>query len=301
MIPVLRVRSYLAYAALALAFPSTFALGWAARTPAVPQPPAISALAGALPGASPGAGATTGCVDTAAMEANENLVAQLHEQRRARTAAEHAASEAEAKVAAAAKARVVPASVAPAREEWARMARDRTVRIRTPCASWKAGRRFGNGRMGVVSSSAEVRRRAAAAGLEEGELEALDAAYAAAHTRTWEAMRAACEEGPYFAAAIAESEVSNDADRVAICQASLLPSNDEGARGAIQRVAESRAAGKGVPGHSREERVAFALSESTDVLFEEMRHALGEEKAVRAIDFGVLCTNETMFVTAAAD
>lgn len=274
------------------AVPLAFALGWAARVPAaVPQGATISALPG---------GAATSCIDVAAMKANENLVGQLQDHRRAKAAAEHAAREAETMLAAAARARAVPPALAPAREEWARMARDRTVRIKTPCASWKAGRRFGSGRERVHASSVEVHRRAAFAGLEEGELEALEAAYAAAHTRTWQAMRAACEEGPFFAAAIAESEVTSDADRVAICEASLLP-DDEGARAAIQSVAESRAAGKGVPGPSREERVAFALSESTDVLFEEMKHALGEDKAMRAIDFGVLCTDERIFDTAQTD
>ena len=161
------------------------------------------------------------------------------------------------------------------------MARDGQVRLRTPCTSWSSAARFGVVSRGQrrsfgSSSHREVRWRARAAGLEEGELDALEAAYARAHTRSWEAMRAACEEGPMFKTAIAESEVSSDADRVAICQASLLP-DEPGARGAMRRVAEARAGGHGAPGASAEERVAYALSASVDVLFEEMTHALGRE------------------------
>jgi hypothetical protein len=275
------------------ALPAAFALGWGARAPAAaPRAAAIAALPAAAP---------TSCIDAAAMKANENLVTQLQEHRRASHDAELLARATQAKLASAVKARAVPARIAPARDEWARMAREHAVRLVTPCAGWDAARRFGGGRGGVVSGGGEVRARASLAGFEDGELEALQAAYEAAHARTWQAMRAACEEGPFFAQAIAESAVTSDADRVAICMASLLPENGEAARGALQRVAESRAAGKGVPGASPEERVAFASSESTDVLFEEMKRTLGEEKAMRAVDYGVLCTDEHVFATDSRD
>lgn len=276
----MRAPAPLRYAAL----PVAFAIGWAAHRPAVvPRAEAIAAL--------PVAAAGTGCVDTAAMKANENLVAQLQDQRRAALAATESARDAQGRLARANEARRVPAAVAPARDEWARMARTKRVRLRTPCASWDAG---GRGR------AHELRRRAADAGLGEGELDALAAAYEAAHARTWKAMRAACEEGPLFAQAIAESAPSSDGDRVAICQASLLPDED-GARGAVQRVAESRAAGKGVPGASPEERVAWAIGESTEVLFDEMKRALGEETALRAIDEGVICTEERVVDTSPSE
>ena len=44
-----------------------------------------------------------------------------------------------------------------------------------------------------------------------------------------------------------------------------------------------------------EQRVAFALTGATVTLFDEMVRALGREKALRAVDNGVLCLEETFF------
>jgi hypothetical protein len=66
-------------------------------------------------------------------------------------------------------------------------------------------------------------------------------------------------------------------------------------RAALRRVAEARASGNASAGSEPQDRVAFALSESVDVLYDEMKKVLGEEKAARAMDYGVLCTNEASY------
>lgn len=279
-----------------LAFVSGWAGGTLARARAAVPDRAIGASEPAPLGAPPS------CVDAEAMRANERLVAQLREQRTRSEAAESAAREAQGKIAAAASARAVPAAVSSSREEWARMARGGKVRLRTPCASPRSPRRFvehssgARRTAGMTTSGNEVLRRARAAGFAAEEIEALETAYARANLRTWEAMRAACSEGRLFAEALAESDPSSDADRISVCQASLLP-DEAGVRAAMRHVAESRAAAPGarVVMRSPEERVAFALSQSVELLFEEMTHALGQEKAVQAIDYGVLCVNETSY------
>lgn len=286
-------RALSAKIALFVAAPLAFALGRASRSHAevslpLPEPAAM-------------AQAQAGCVDDAAMQANANLVARLSEVRREKEIVERAArTEARAAAERAREARASRRGAAPSREAWARMARTGTVRLRSPCGSWSESSRIESEGRRSVASAFERHRRAEAAGLEEAELELLDTAYAAANARTWGAMRAACEEGPYFAAALEESRPSSDADRIAICQTSLLRARGPEALAAVQRVAEARAAGKGVPGPSPEDRVAFAIGESTEALYDEMVRALGEERAAHVLDLGVLCTNEAIFQTSRA-
>jgi hypothetical protein len=153
--------------------------------------------------------------------------------------------------------------------------------------------RQGRGSMGGRRGS-DVGQRLMGAGFEEEDRELLTKAYENAHARTWQSIKGACEEGPFFKEAMNESAPESDADRVAICQASLLP-NEANVRASMRRVAESHSAGNPVPGTEPQDRVAFALSESVDVLYDEMKKVLGEEKATRAMDFGVLCTNEASY------
>jgi hypothetical protein len=284
------LRAFLAFAATAAA---AFMLGWTARA----RSP-IAAAEAATPVASGAPASATACVDDDAMKANQNLVDQLQESRRQRMIAEAQAHLAELKSKAFERERAKPGALRSGRDEWSRMAKDGKVRLRTPCSSWSATSGFrvvmGGRHGGTMRHGTDVRQRAIAAGLEDEDTEALAKAYENAHTRTWRSIQAACEEGPLFREAISESSPETDADRVAICQASLLP-NDASVRGAMRRVAESRAAGNGGPGAAPEDRVAFALSESVDVLYDEMKKVLGEEKATRAVDFGVLCTNEASY------
>ena len=301
MRPVSRMHPVaLVSAAIALAF----GVGWVAssvargRIVAVPSASAAEAKESKEP-------KEVACIDRAAMEANANLVAQLSEARREKSAADERMRDAETKLAAVASARATPRAAGGDRDEWARMARDGRVRLRTPCTSWSSGRAFGRigvGRRSFLSSGGahELRERARAAGLEDGELETLEQAYTRAHARTWTEMRAACEEGKFFKEAIEESGPTSDADKIGICQASLLP-NEPGPRAAMRRMAEARAAGTASPGRSAEERVSFALGRSVEVLFEEMTNALGREKAERALDYGVLCTNEITYEDVATD
>jgi hypothetical protein len=280
------LRGSLALIATAAA---AFALGWAAR-------PRTVAAAG-LPAAST-TPASAICSDDDAMSANQNLVAQLQESKRTQMIAEAHAHLAELRARSAEQEKAKPATLRSGRDEWARMAKDGKFRLRTPCTSWNqygGFRQVKPGHMRVtMRRGSDAHQRATGAGFEEEDRELLAKAYENAHARTWQSIKSACEEGPFFREAMSESNVETDADRVAICQTSLLP-NEAHVRASMRRVAESRSAGNPIPGSEPHDRVAFALSESVDVLYDEMKKVLGEEKATRAMDFGVLCTNEASY------
>lgn len=270
---------------------AAFALGWAAHSR-----PAVAAAPPASTDAPTPASAT--CGDADAMKANQNLVDQLQEAKRAQMIAEAQAQLAELRAKSAERDKAKPATLRSGRDEWARMAKDGKFRLRTPCSSWNQIGGFRQVRPGrvqlTVRRGSDVHQRAAGAGLEEEDRELLAKAYESAQARTWQSIKSACDEGPLFKEALSESNPESDADRVAICQASLLP-NEAHVRTAMRRVAESHASGNPIPGSEPQDRVAFALSESVDVLYEEMKKLLGEEKATRAMDFGVLCTNEASY------
>lgn len=268
---------------------AAFALGWTLHTrPAVAAAPPPSAD---VP--TPAA-----CSDADAMTANQNLVDQLREAKRAQMIAEGQAHLAELRARSAEREKAKPATLRSGRDEWARMAKDGKFRLRTPCSSWNQYGGFRQVRPGhahvTMRRGTDVHQRAAGAGFEEEDRELLAKAYENAHARTWTSIKSACEDGPFFKEAISESNPESDADKVAICQASLLP-NEAHVRAAMRRVAESHASGNPIPGSEPQDRVAFALSESVDVLYDEMKKVLGEEKATRAMDFGVLCTNEASY------
>lgn len=257
------------------AIPLAFAIGCAmssfARARSAPAPAAIGSVV---------APAASSCIDPHAMKANENLVSQLQDYKHRQELAAAAAHTAEVKAATAKNETAMPSMISTPREEWKRMAKDGRFRIRRPCAN------------GAYKNVTDLE----AAGFDEHETELLEEAYEHSQARTWSSMRAACEEGPFFAQAVAESTVSSESDLVDICQASLLPDDDD-THAAMQRVAESRGAGRGVPGPEARDRVAFALSESMEVLFDEMTKRLGREKALRAVDYGLICYDEKIVVT----
>jgi hypothetical protein len=274
--------------ALVAAAVAAFALGWTVK------PRTVSAAS--PPSAPPSAPAT--CSDEDALKANQNLVDQLQETKRQQMIAEAKAHLAELRATAAEREKSKPPALRSGKDEWARMAKDGKFRLRTPCTQWNQAGFFrqvtpGHGRVSMRRGT-DVHQRAAASGFEEEDRELLAKAYEKAHARTWKSIESACQEGPFFREAISESNPESDADRVAICQASLLP-NESHVRAAMRRVAESRSSGNPIPGSEPQDRVAFALSESVDVLYEEMKNLLGEEKATRAMDFGVLCTNEASY------
>ena len=232
------------------------------------------------------------------MKANQNLVDQLQESKRQQMIAEAQAHLAELRAKSAEHEKAKPPTLRSGRDEWARMAKDGKFRLRTPCTQWNQTggfRQVRSGRASIgVRRGSDVHQRAAGAGFEEEDRELLQKAYENAHARTWRSIKSACEEGPFFREAMSESSPDSDADRVAICQASLLP-NEAHVRASMRRVAESRGSGNPIPGSEPQDRVAFALSESVDVLYDEMKKVLGEEKSTRAMDFGVLCTNEASY------
>lgn len=267
---------------------AAFALGWIAR-------PSTVSAAGAP---SPAPASPQACSDDDAMKANQNLVDQLQEAKRQQLVAEGQAHLAELRANAAEREKAKPPMLRSGRDEWARMAKDGRFRLRTPCTQWNQPGTFRlvkeNRRSVGVRRGSDAHQRASGAGFDDDERELLAKAYESAHARTWQSIKSACEEGPLFKEALRESNPESDADRIAICQASLLP-NEAHVRASMRRVAESRASGNPIPGSEPQDRVAFALSESVDVLYDEMKKILGEERAARAMDFGVLCANEAAY------
>lgn len=286
---MLRPKLALISAAIAAA---AFALGWMTH----PRPAVAASPASPLsPSEAP---ASAACSEGDAMKANQNLVDQLQEAKRLQMVAEGQAALAELRAKSAERDKAKPSMLRSNRDEWARMAKDGKFRLRTPCSSWAGSSTFRQvtpgRRSGATVGRSDMHTRLGAAGFEPEDRELLATAYEKAHSRTWQSIKGACEEGPFFKEAISESNAESDADRVSICEASLLP-NEAHVRAAMKRVAESHSAGNPMPGTEPQDRVAFALSESVDVLYDEMKKAFGEEKATRLMDFGVLCTNEASY------
>ncbi len=238
------------------------------------------------------------------MEANANLVGQVHDYRSRLTVIERRAKEAELERAKAAG--EPPARLVASRAEWGRMAREGTIRVRVPCAGPGHGSHFavhrvrqrGSG-LGRSGDGFETRERAAAAGLSPQELEALAEAYTRTHARTWAAMRSACEADVGFRESMEGRDPNDeltDEERIDECRSHVLDIDAPSARAGLTRAAELQAVGAGMNGATTDEqRVAFALASSPAALFDEMVRALGREKATRAIDNGVLCLDETLF------
>jgi hypothetical protein len=272
-----------------------FAAGWAGGSRSVSK----EARAGTAP---PTEGAT--CTDRAAMEANANLVDQVHDYRTrlGRVERGHVSGLTEPKVAPAMP--VSSTKLFPAADEWARMARDGIVRVRVPCASWDmssttelrtlatgSGRVAGRARMGrSFGALAET------AGLSESEGDALKEAYARVVQQTWAKVQKACESRPSFTEAMTGVEDPDDGVRLGACQHDLAPSHDPAAAATLRRVAELHAASAGVDrATSDEQRILFAITSTPKMLYEEMIHSLGHDKTLRVIDYGLTCFNETVY------
>jgi len=282
-----------------------FAAGWGGAM-LVPQRPARAdtRVEPPEPAAPPAAMA---CTDPSAMEANANLVTQVHDYKARLALAESRRDEAEGKVgqlAAAAQLRHV-ASI----DEWARMSREGTLRLKMPCSSWDGIGNFSTRRAkrGTMSRSGGNRRferaqRAEMAGLSSEERDALPDVYRRAHARTWAAMRSVCEANADFRKAMTEVEEPTDESRVETCRNQLLDVHEATARTAMARVTELRAARGTVDRATSDvKRVTFALTDAPHTLDEEMVRALGREKATRAADNGVICFDETIYQVRAPD
>lgn len=293
-----------------VALAATFGGGWTAGrgSNAHASRPDVSAIDPAL---APGAGGPApSCTDPLAMEANANLVGQVHDYRGRLAAAEQRAKSAERERARAAE--VPPARLVTSPAEWARMAREGTIHVRVPCSRPEDGghfmvRRPRQGGMGVGRAirNGEMRSRAELAGLSPQELETLGEAYGRAHTRTWAAMRSACEANESFREAMEardQDDPLTDEQRIDHCRVRVLDVDDPSTRAALTRVAELHAAGAGIERTANDEqRVAFALANAPAALFAEMVGTLGREKTTRAIDAGILCLHETVFDLRGAD
>lgn len=241
------------------------------------------------------------CTDPSAMDANANLVAQLHDYKTRLAAAEGRREEAESKVAqlsAAAQVKHIAST-----DEWARMSREGTLRLKVPCSSWDGYGSFAAKRIrrGAGSSGGRDRRfereqRAEMAGLSAEEREALPDVYRRAHARTWSAMRSACEASADFRDAMREVADPTDQSRIDTCRRYLLNLHDGDSRAAMGRVTELRAARGGIDRATTDvERVTFVLTDAAQTLDEEMVKAFGREKATRAADNGVTCFDETIY------
>ncbi|HVH43029.1 MAG TPA: hypothetical protein VM925_11820 [Labilithrix sp.] len=279
---------------------AAFGVGWAAAGMSGRRDTARADLAvGASTGAS--SALDDACIDRHAMAANANLVEQVGDyRRRLDVANEQAAGTHDA---ARSLANEPPRRLVPPRDEWARMARDGTIRVRVPCSRWDADGSFtvvgADGAAGTEAAGSGAGGRMAVAGLSAEELEALGATYERAHAKTWAAMRSTCEGSVAFRAYIDEHEQDaelTDERRVAYCASSFLDMREPPVRRAIGYVAQLRASGAGIErAKSDEQRVAFALSNASTDLYREMVTTLGRDKATRAIENGVGCIEETVY------
>jgi len=254
--------------------------------------------------ASETAAAAPACTDRLAMEANANLVGQLHDYRRRLVSAEERAKGAERERTRAAES--PPSRLVTSRAEWARMAREGRIHVRLPCSNIDQSgsltvRRAGSIGIGTSFRSGETQRRAELLGLSRPEIQALADAYKRAHARTWAAMRPTCDANERFRTAVwahDEDHPPTDLQLIERCRNVVLDLDldDASAGAALTRVAELHAAGAGIGrATSDEQRAIFALTNAPAMLFEEMVGVLGREKAVRAIDGGLVCLDETVF------
>jgi hypothetical protein len=273
------------------AVPALFALGWLTATVQRGRPAAAAEVGAVAQAPAP----SVACVDDDAMQANANLVRQLAElnARAQRLEGDVVTAETRARVQ---QAPPPPLSVPSA--EWTRMREAKMLRLRTPCGSWDGRPRVSlrtptHTRMSIGGHGGLVSMRAESAGLAPEELTAVEDAYKRAHARTWGKMRAACTDVVY-----SRSEApDNDAERLATCANRKLRVRAQETQRAMDRVAELRAAGASVErATTDEERILGALAESSDALAEELVHALGREKAARAVDYGIVCLDETTYM-----
>lgn len=269
---------------------AAFALGGAAGR-GVPPASSPSVAAAAAPATEP---APATCTDTLALEANARLVAELRDAQRSAQVATERAQAAETKVLLASK--TTPSRVAPAAADWARMAREGVVTLRTPCSTWDASPRvlFNGPRRTRVRSAGSVSTQADFYRVPEEDRDTLAAAYERAHGRTWQAMRAACEQDPDVRAAIAsdEEEVATDVGHIRQCASALVGSRGD----AMREVAALRARGtdEGTKTDAQQ-RSLVALTAATQVLFEELVKSFGRERATALVEQGLVCTDESTF------
>jgi hypothetical protein len=263
-----------------LALSAVFGAGWTASGLA-PRPRTahadVSAHADAKVPASGDA-----CLDRHAMAANANLVEQVSDYRKRLALTRDRADTAEA--AAAAIANAPPTSLVASRDEWIRMAREGVVRVRLPCVP-------GDGEKSYRGLS----------GVSDEEVDVLGEAYERARAKTWAAIRSACEANPIFRGVAKEREHDDTFDddlRIRSCRDAILDLSEAGVRAAMRSVTQLRIVGADIERTtSDEQRVFFALTNASRVLYDEMVTRLGREKAWRAIDNGVSCVEEmTYFV-----
>ncbi len=268
-----------------------FGSGWAAGRLGRPGLARASETVGAPTSPAP----ADSVIDPIALQANANLVGQLGECRRDLGAARTQTTEAERRATEAANA--LPAQIVTPREEWSRMASGGTVRLRVPCASYDS------------NGISDLDGRAKVVGLSPEELEALAGAYRKTHERTWRSIRATCEGEATFSARVKSVQERarrrrgaafelGEAQLVDLCRPLVLEPDETTTRSTWSEVAQLRGAGRGSErARDDRERFAFALTESERVLLDEMVRAVGREKALRAVDHGILCLQETTYET----
>lgn len=241
------------------------------------------------------------CADPAAMAANRNLVDQIHEID-ARLGAALAASP---RTPDPAVSKERAGGLSPSAAEWARMAREGTVRVVVPCAGQDGAPSLETHAAGTTSletgrGAGSVEARAKAAGLDDREIEALGEAYAVAHARTWAKMKDACaalaREGPRPEPEDGREPPpapEDDYARIGACRGLVSDEAD-----AVLYVAKLRAAGA-PPERARSprDRALLAYAESAEELARAMAERVGRDKAALAMSFGAVCLDELMFDT----
>ncbi|MFO0676102.1 MAG: hypothetical protein U0169_06190 [Polyangiaceae bacterium] len=238
------------------------------------------------------------------LAANANLVDQVREANERATAAEARRLEAEGALARS-EARA-PGSLVASKDEWTAAVKDERIRVRTPCPTQRSSVQFASmeptRRSGSVSHRGDLAGRARAAGISDAELATLDEVYVRVHRKTWAKMATDC---PVMPDARLESDGDDDArtrvlttdvERIRNCQGVLLSPDRLDVKDAIRNVAELRARGAGFDrAKTAEARILYALSQSGEVLFEELKATFGREKAARIADYGIVCLDETVY------
>jgi hypothetical protein len=279
-----------------LALGIVFSSGWTlARLRGAPLPATAEAAAIAE---RPADGEAT-CRDPQAMAANANLVEQVGEYRKRFELAREQTSAAVRSQEALTNA--PPVRFVPTRDQWARMARDATVHVRMPCSQWNASASYsvvrGDGSRTIDVDGARSLERTKIAGLSDAELDLLAETYGRATAKVWAAMQASCERNPTYRENMAEHEADASASaRIDTCARTELDTGEASANVALVEVAAIHAAGGGIERTRNDtQRIAFALTNASKTLYEEMVHSLGRNNATRAIEGGIGCLDETVY------
>jgi hypothetical protein len=277
--PVLRSLLHLAGSALLLS------VGWAASGARTHVPASSPVLVA-------GPSEPAACADPLAMAANATLVGEVRDARRDLALAQ------ERILASAPPAEVLPGRLQASPADWARRAADDNVILRVPCSRWDGAQSLtvhGVHRHSHMRRPGEAGRRADFLGLVSEERETLAQLYGRTQSRLWQSIRQVCEAEAEYREAVADANELEDVHRIAACRDALVVASDPATRRAYHEVMALRASGRAAEHLDGRARVIFALSGAPEILFDEMKRTFGSEAAVRLVDHGVTCFDESAY------